>query len=50
MKLLKAEIESCVGPIVDEEIEKYSESAHHNVSDTDTLVSRITEKVIESRE
>lgn len=50
MKFLKTEIEECVGPIVDEEIERYSENAHHNVSDTDTLVARITDKVIKSKE
>lgn len=50
MKFLKSEIEECVGPIVDEEIERYTESAHENLSDTDTLVARITDKVTNSKQ
>lgn len=51
MKWLKSEIEDSIGSIVDEEIERCTEKGgHENVSDTDTLVARIAEKVIKSKQ
>jgi len=49
VKFLKTEIETCIGPVVDEEIERYSENSHHdNMSDTDTLVTNVTQKILKS--
>ncbi|XP_067932583.1 protein broad-minded-like [Watersipora subatra] len=50
VKLLKQEIEDCVGPIVDEELSRCNEGGHENSFDPDTLVSRITDKVTKSHE
>lgn len=50
VKFLKAEIEECIGPLVDEEIGQYTESGHEHVSDTDTLVNKITGKVTQSQQ
>lgn len=50
VKFLKKEIEESIGPLVDEEIELYSESGHEYMSDTETLVARITDKVTKSPE
>ena len=50
VKSLKSEIETYIGPIVDDEISRYTERGHEHVSDTDTLVARITEKVTKSQQ
>lgn len=48
VKFLKTEIEESIGSLVDEEIELYSESGHEYMSDTETLVASITDKVTKS--
>ena len=48
VKHLKTEVEVCIGELIDDEIELYSESGHEYMSDTETLVARITDKVTKS--
>ena len=50
VKSLKSEIDGCIGSIVDDEIELYSDSGHEHLSDTDTLVARISQKVTRSQQ
>ncbi|XP_012936761.1 protein broad-minded [Aplysia californica] len=50
VKALKRELEQTLSPLIEDELEKYSTTGHVDSGSHETLVSRITDHIIQSRQ
>ena len=50
VKELKHRIDELLGPLIDDEIERHSTTSHVATGTSDTLVGRITDQIIHSRQ
>lgn len=49
MKVLRRKIEDIIGPLAEEEIERF-ESSIHDSNGQETLINKITDKILHSRQ